>query len=334
MTGKLILSTLRFPAAAGAALLAGMLAGSPAQAVEGGFSIYLLGSGGPDAAVLPPLEGVFYDNTTYIYDASAGAERQIPLGGNLAAGIDVAAVFNLNSALWVPTTDFLGGTLAVGAVIGVGYLDVHADAVITGPLGNEVTIERKDDIFTIGDPALAGSLGWKSGKLYSALSVLVSLPIGDYHPGRLANISLNRFAVDTSFALSWHDDEAGWDISAKIGYTYNGTNPATDYNSGDDLHVEAAIEKKLGKFSLGLQGYYYNQVSADKGAGARLGAFEGEVAAIGGTAAYNFMIGRAPVSVRAKVLREFNVTNRFKGTEIFLSLGMPLWVNMPKPKVD
>lgn len=309
----------------------GIFASQPAQAIEGGFSAYLLGTGGPGAAVMPPLEGVFFDNTSFFYDGSAGAEKQFLVGGNLVVGLDAAVFLNATTLMWVPTTDFLGGTLAVGAVGLLGYSDITVSGVITGPLGNQVDIEREDDLFTAGDPAVVAQLGWKTGKLHTALGLLVNVPVGDYKPGRLANVSLNRWAVDTSFAVSWHDDELGWDVSGKVGYTFEGTNPATDYNSGDGVHFEGAIEKRLGKaFSLGVQGYYYVQTGADTGAGARLGPFKGEVGAIGGTAAYNFMIGRAPISVRARVLRELDSTNRLKGTEIFFSLGLPLWVNMPR----
>ncbi len=41
----------------------GLLGAAPAHASESGSSFYLLGSGGPGAALLPPLQGVFFDNT-------------------------------------------------------------------------------------------------------------------------------------------------------------------------------------------------------------------------------------------------------------------------------
>jgi hypothetical protein len=45
---------------------AGVLLGAPARATENGASFYLLGSGGPQAAVVPPLPGVFFSNTTWV----------------------------------------------------------------------------------------------------------------------------------------------------------------------------------------------------------------------------------------------------------------------------
>src|SRR5690242_18332728 len=66
---------------AGVSAAAG-LAGS-AAATEGGASVYLLGSGGPGAAILPPVEGVFLSNTLYHYQGKAGGDVNFPLGGNV-----------------------------------------------------------------------------------------------------------------------------------------------------------------------------------------------------------------------------------------------------------
>lgn len=65
---------------------------SPAHASEGGASFYLLGSGGPEAAVMPPVTGLYFDDTLYIYDGSAEADRQFVVGGNVVAGIDATIV--------------------------------------------------------------------------------------------------------------------------------------------------------------------------------------------------------------------------------------------------
>ena len=77
-----------------------------ASASEGGASFYLLGSGGPGAAVLPPLRGVFFDNTAFYYHGEAKAERQFVVGGNLVAGLDATIIADFATVLWVPTTDF------------------------------------------------------------------------------------------------------------------------------------------------------------------------------------------------------------------------------------
>jgi hypothetical protein len=325
------LETRRRTICATAAAAVALVAANPAHADEGGASVYLLGSGGPGAAVLPPLEGIFFENDLYYYDASASAERQFVIGGNLVAGLDATILADFASLAWVPTTNFAGGTLLVGAALPVGAPSVEVDAVITGPGGGTAEIRRSDRAMVVGDPLVTASLGWKAGdKTNLTLSSLVNIPIGHYREDQLANLAFHRWAFDLSGAVTWLDEKAGWDLSAKAGFTINGTNSHTDYNSGNDFHLEGAVEKKFSKaWSAGVQGYYYKQVSGDSGEGAKLGPFKGEVAGIGGTIAYNFIAIKTPVTARLKVLTEFGAKNRLEGTSVLFIVTTPLKLVLP-----
>lgn len=317
---------------AGAGLiLAVIVAAEPAQASEGGASFYLLGSGGPGAAVLPPLPGVFLANTAYYYKGDAGGGRQFTVGGNVVAGLEATIAANFVSMMSVPDTKILGGTPAVALLVPFGQPWVKVDAVITGPRGNEVNLARGDTNFIIGDPVLLAALGWTRGKTHFQIANLLNVPVGEYRSGELANLAFNRWANDISVAVTWLDPQSGWDLSAKTGVTFNGNNPATDYTTGTEWHIEAAIEKQLSPaWSLGVQGYYFDQLTGDSGSGARLGDFKGRVAGVGATAAYNFKIaGKIPATLRLHGLKEFEARNRLEGYSIFLDFSMPLYVKMP-----
>lgn len=314
----------------GGLVLGGALAATAAHASESGTSVYLLGSGGPGAAVMPPVKGVFLDNEVYYYDGSARGSKQFVVGGNLVAGLDATILADFPTVLWVPSTNFLGGTLAVGGALPFGRPDVKVSAVITGPLGGQVGVSRSDDAFVLGDPIATAALGWKNGKTHVQLSTMVNIPIGDYRDGELANLAFNRWAGDLSLAGTWRDEEAGWDVSGKAGFTFNGENKDTDYETGTEFHVEGAVEKLITpKFSAGVLAYYFEQVSGDSGEGARLGAFKGRVTGVGGTAAYNFMLGKAPATLRFRAIHEFDAKNRLEGDSFWLGLTMPLAVQMP-----
>jgi hypothetical protein len=319
-----------------AALLAGLAMGAAlaiaptAHATENGASVYLLGSGGPDAAVLPPVEGVFFSNTVWYYDASLGGGRELPLGGNIVAGVDSTVVADFATVLWVPSTSFAGGTLALGATLPFGHVSVDADAVLTGPGGTPISVSASDDAWIVGDPVLMGSLSWKKGNTYFAASTLINVPIGDYRDGELANLAFHRWAVDASLAVSWHDPESGWDLSAKGGITFNGENEDTDYDSGDELHFEGSVSRALNpKWTLGAQAYYFDQQTGDSGAGARLGDFKGKVTGVGGFAAYNFAIGHRPATLRLRAFHEFDAENRPEGDSLWLDFSVPLAMHLP-----
>jgi hypothetical protein len=318
-----------------AALLLGIgitAAGTPAHASEGGASFYLLGSGGPEAAVLPPLEGVFFDDSVYYYSGKANADKQFVIGGNLVAGLKAKIIADFATVLWVPSTNALGGTLAVGAGFAVGRPDVSVNAVITGPGGGQVAISKSDRATIIGDPVLLGELGWKLAKdVHGALGVTVNVPVGHYREGELSNLSFHRWAVDTSGALTWRDDASGWDVSGKAGVTFNGTNHFTDYKSGTEFHIEGSVEKTFSKsFSAGIQAYHLSQISGDSGSGAVLGPNKGRVTAIGPTAAYKFAVGKTPVSLRLRYFEEFGVKRRLDGRALFFSLDFPISMKLPK----
>jgi len=318
-------------ALAATAALAACLAAFSAQASESGVSFYLLGTGGPGAAVLPPIEGVFLSNTAYYYHGSTDADRQFPIGGAVVAGVKASIAADFATVLWVPSTDFLGGTVGLGGAVALGQPWVDVSAVLVGPRGRQFNLSRKDTDFIFGDPILLAMIGWKRGNTHFELSNMLNVPIGEYREGGLANLAFHRWANDISAAVSWHDPKSGWDVSAKSGFTLNGENHATDYDTGTEWHLEAAIEKQLTPaWSLGVQGYHFAQVTGDSGAGAVLGPFKGRVTAAGATAAYNFKImGKIPATLRLHGLKEFDARNRMEGHSIFLDFTMPLHVNLP-----
>jgi hypothetical protein len=311
-------------------LISAAACAQPALASEGGTSFYLLGSGGPEAAIMPPLQGVFFNDQVYYYDGSASGSKDFVVGGRIVAGLNAKVAANFATVLWVPTTHFLGGTLALGGALPVGDPMVNVSAVITGPGGKPISLSASDSAFVVGDPVATAALGWKTGNLHIQLSTLINIPIGEYRERQLANLAFHRWAGDESLALTWHDDKSGWDVSGKAGFTFNGTNNVTQYTTGTEFHVEGSVEKRLSpRWSLGAQTYYFDQVTGDSGPGAKLGPFEGRVAGVGGTAAYKFMLGKMPATLKLAGFSEFDATNRLQGYSLWLSLSVPLSLKLP-----
>ena len=133
--------------------------------------------------------------------------------------------------------------------------------------------------------------------------------------------------MDTTVAVTHLDLATGWEASIAAGLTFNGENDDTDYDSGTEFHLEAGISKTFQNgFLLGLAGYYYNQITDDKGAGAPSDGFQGEVTAIGPALAYTINVGKISIALRARYYREFNADNRLEGDVAFISFTMPLAV--------
>ncbi|MGO4667262.1 SphA family protein [Bosea sp. 2RAB26] len=301
------------------------LAPHAAQAAENGTGFYLLGGRGPMAGYLPP-PGFYFESDTYSYDAKLDARKSLPTGGRVIANVRSQARADFLNGTWVTPWQAFGGNLAVGAVLPVGRVTVSAGVELDSPRTNTVVGRSLRDKATIvGDPVLSATLGWHSGKFHWSTTALVNVPVGDYRNGQLANLAFHRWASDLSGALTWFDPETGIDLSTAVGVTFNGTNHATDYRTGTEFHVEWAASKAItSAISAGIIGYHYQQVTGDSGAGAQLGAYKGRTTALGGTIAYNFEIGKTPISARIKVLREFSVENRARGTVGLLTVSLPL----------
>lgn len=301
------------------------LAGQDAVAAENGAGFYLLGGRGPMAGYLAS-PGVYFESDTYVYDASLDAKKLLPAGGRIVADVRSQVRADFLSGTWVTPWQFLGGHLAVGATMPVGYVRVSAGVEYDAPATRQIINQALRDSATIvGDPVVSAMLGWHSGKFHWTTGVMVNMPVGDYRDGELANLAFHRWASDLSGALTWFDPDTGIDLSTAVGMTFNGTNNATDYRTGTEFHVEWAASKALtSALSAGVIGYHYQQLTGDSGAGATLGAFKGRVTALGGTIAYNFEAGTTPVTARIKVLREFEAENRTCGTVGLLTVALPL----------
>jgi len=109
------------------------------------------------------------------------------------------------------------------------------------------------------------------------------------------------------------------------GITYNWENPTTQYKSGSEFHLEYAVVQNFSKqFAVGVNGFYYDQVTGDSGPGARLGSFAGRVSAIGPVVNMNFQLGQVPVLTNLKYFREFDVENRLQGDSGYVTVTIPL----------
>ena len=292
-----------------------------ALAVEGAAGFYILGSKTSMAGYIPP-PGTYVADVNYYYSGSTDASLQFA-GVTISSGVDADVYYNIPTAIWVAPGKVLGGNIALSTLVPIGWKDVDAGLAANGV----ISVNVGDDDAAFGDPVLGAALGWHEGKWHYNIGTLLNIPIGFWEKGNLANIGFNRWAVDVTGAATYLDTSTGLELSPAAGFTFNGENHDTDYKSGTEFHLEGAAVQSLSKdVGIGINGYYYDQVTGDGGVGARLGAFEGRVAALGPVLNWNFEIGKIPVSTTWRYFHEFDVRNRLEGDSGFVSLTMPLSV--------
>lgn len=305
-------------ALAGVAALSGA-----AGAAENGAGFYLLGSRSPMSGALPP-PGVYLQNDVIYYSGSAAASKEFPLNGQLAAGIQVDTWLEMPTLLWSSPWQLLGGNLGLAWSQPLGGPRVEVDVELSGPHGQRLASDVADSNYTVGDPVVSALVGWHQGNFHWQAGVAVNVPAGDYDDGALANVAFHHWGADPYASLTWFDPKVGLDLSLSAGVTFNAANPATDYRSGNEGHLEWSAEQHFASgFSAGVLGYHYRQLTDDSGRGAALGGFKGRTRALGLTAAWT-AAGKVPWSLRVKTFKEQGAYNRLEGDATYLTLSIPL----------
>jgi len=143
--------------------------------------------------------------------------------------------------------------------------------------------------------------------------------------GHRVDENLGHTAIDVGGAYTYLNNTGGFETSATLGFTYNGMNTSTNYQSGVDSHLDWAVSQFLSQnWQVGLVGYVYYQLTADSGSGDHVGSFKSRVASIGAEVGYAFTAAGLPWYANLRGYKEFWAENRLEGYAVFATLSIPL----------
>jgi hypothetical protein len=282
-----------------------------AFAAEGGFSNYFPGAYGDYAVATAPTPGWTYANYNLFYDASV--DRTV-LQGRVNVDLDTSAYINMSALFYAFEEPVLGARFAMGGFLPLGYANFEAQIA---------TISVDDSETALGDISLLpASFYWNDGNWHFNLYELIVTPTGQYDVNNIVNLGRNYWSFDTVFSFTNLNMENGREYSLVLGYMINTENDDTDYETGDELHVDVMFNQFLSETSaIGLHGYYYQQVNGDSGDGAILGDFEGESYGIGPSFLWIPASGGGKFSVTGTWLHDLDATNRLESDYAVVTLG-------------
>jgi hypothetical protein len=293
--------------------------GPPAHADEGGVSFWLPGKYSSFAAVTPPL-GWSLPLIYYSYGGSTGAAVKLPRGHLLTAGLDAS----FNGVFIVPTYTPEATVLGAHPSFSVAFAPAYVRATGNVRLGSFAGSET-DSLFGGSDLYPQVQLNWNAGVHNFMVYATGDVPVGSYNPNQLANIGIGHGAIDGGGAYTYLNTTTGTEVSATLGFTGNFENPSTHYTNGTDFHLDLGASQFLTKqLFVGVVGYYYQQLTADKGQPAFLGPSESRTRSVGPQIGYNFDLGGVPLFTNLRGYKEFGSSNRLQGYAVYATVSVPL----------
>ena len=300
----------------------------PAIAEEGGSGHYFPGSMSDFIDAVPPSPTFIVRYNQIYYSGSVGANKAIPVAGITTFGLNATSWGEGLTLVWRPPIKMgKRWSYAMSTTIPFMQMSVSARAVVPLPGLGLTTISRTGTRNALGDMVVQPlMLNYNVNPNFNVnFRTSLYLPTGNYAVGRLANTGNNYTTFEPTLALQYFGQKNGHEAALFIGTDFNTENNATHYQTGTEFHVDGTLAQHLpllkGLAGIGVNSFYYQQITADSGSGATFGAFEGTTAGIGPVLSYikpKSKTGHVDFMADLKWLNEFYTKNRLQGNTVFL----------------
>jgi len=295
------------------------LAPTVAFAEEGGAG-HILPGGISTLIDLPPTKPGWVIETMYLnYQGDFSANRDLPVAGLLAAGLDARSDAFTLGTLYTFEPKLLGAFYSLGIFVPYVWMDVTANIEL-GPLSRN----RNDKADGIGDLILMPAMmAWELGYWQVNTFLGIYAPTADYEVGRLANPGLNHWTFDPTLGVAYNHDKLGFNAAVHTGFAFSTENPATDYKNGTLFHLDGSIQQLLplgpGFVGVGVEGFYYKQITGDRSSG-RLDGLMGLTSGVGPILTYILPIGENTLVGEVRWLKELETKGRLEGEYLWVKL--------------
>jgi hypothetical protein len=305
------------------------------RADEGGVSFWFPGLYGSLAAT-PQVPGWAIGFIDIYNPVSASgnvaAAREITINGvkgPIKVNLNLNLKANPNLILVAPTYTFatpvFGGQFALSLAGATGRSIAGLSGTLTvsvpgATATKQGAIEDGRDVFS--DLYPQATLRWNNGVNNWMTYVMGDIPVGTYNSANLANGSIGHGAVDAGVGYTYFDEKTGHEFSAVTGFTYNLVNPSTNYQNGIDWHLDWGASQFLTKtLQIGAVGYFYNQLTPDRGCSPSLCPFESRTVGIGPQLGLIIPGTSVETYINLKAYWDVDTQNRASGMSAWFTLS-------------
>jgi hypothetical protein len=296
------------------------------RAAEGGVGREVSGTNAiEDDGIVPPEPIWAFALGALYQDASIGAGRQVPIIGEISAGIhsDLSLTtltglkaWNTGPGMWNFSSSF---TLPydwnkITARFGTSQSTLISDT------------QQASNLFDIYFVPLTAGYHFSQTE-HVSFSLGVWAPTGDYDKTRLANPSLNNWTFVPSVAFTKLFPQQGLQFDATSGLQFFTRNPATDYQNAPLLNLDLLLVKTFPSgLGIGATFGWIEQLGSDTGPTAdKLHGFQGYDVSVGPYLSYSTKLGgKAPLSISLRYVPTIASKNRVNGDTVMASFTVIL----------
>lgn len=281
---------------------------SPSAASERGASHYSPGASREFAVAVAHAPGARFTSETRFDE---GRHQLRGTTGTLPRA-DIARATERLGAFYSFEQNVAGGQVEIGAALPVGFVRTDAATVARA---------RRFDLGDVEFVPLAWYWGWK--QLHLKAQQKIFAPTGGFSRARRSDIGLNYWSFDSSLAATWFNDGTGTELSAEAGLLTHRRNPATGYKTGEEFHVDFALNQFwTPHFAFGAHGYHYNQVGNDRFGGRKVRGAQASALGFGPALEWAPKAFERKLRVTGSWLRDVHSKNRSHGSHARLTLTL------------
>ncbi|ANY16155.1 transporter [Bordetella pseudohinzii] len=252
-------------------------------------------------------------------DGKIEGRRQVPVGGQIALGLDGQVAFTLATLMKVWDTG--AGSWNFASSLTLPYVWTQVKARVAGPRGNSrETSDTASNLFDLYfTPIIAGY--HFSQTQHMALSLNIWAPTGKYDENSLANPSLNNWTFVPQVAYTGIFPESKMQLDAVASLQLYTRNQATDYRNAPIFGLDVMARHMFGNgVGAGLVVGTQQQLGADSGPTAdRLNGFKGHDWALGPILTYDRKLANnRSLSLSARWTPTVSSTRRLDSTSTFM----------------